>query len=89
MKGWSIEFLPEAEKDLVKFDREIRRRIIDKLDWLLENFENIFPEILTGEFKEFYKLRIGDWRAIYKINWSNNTIIVCYIDKRDKIYKKR
>ena len=88
MKGWSIEFLPEAEKDLVKLDRESRRRIIDKLDWLLENFENIFPEVLTGEFKEFYKLRIGDWRVIYKINWSNNTIIVCYIDKRDKVYKK-
>ena len=88
MKGWSIEFLPEAEKDLAKLDREIRRRIINKLDWLLENFENIFPEVLTGEFKEFYKLRSGDRRIIYKINWSNNTIIVCYIDKRDKVYKK-
>ncbi|MEK7624422.1 MAG: type II toxin-antitoxin system RelE/ParE family toxin, partial [Patescibacteria group bacterium] len=82
-------FLPEAEKDLAKLGREVRRRIIVKLDWLLKNFENILPEVLTGEFKEFYKLRIGDWRVIYKINWANNTIIVCYIDKRDKIYKKR
>jgi mRNA interferase RelE/StbE len=89
MKVWSLGFLPEAERDLAKLDREIRRRIIDKLDWLLENFENILPEVLTGEFREFYKLRIGDWRVIYKINWSNNTIIVCYIDKRDKVYKKR
>ena len=89
MKCWSLEFLVEAEKDLAKLDRDIRRRIIDKLNWLLENFENILPEVLTGEFREFYKLRIGDWRVMYKINWSNKTIIVCYIDRRDKVYKKR
>ena len=37
MKKWSIEFLPEAEKDLAKLDGEIQRRIIDKINWLLEN----------------------------------------------------
>lgn len=89
MKGWFIEFLPEAEKDLAKLDREIRRRIIDKLNWLLENFENIFPEVLIGEFREFYKLRIGDWRVMYKINWLSKTIVIYYIDRRDRVYKKR
>lgn len=44
MKRWSLEFLTEAEKDLLKLDRDIRRRIIDKLSWLLENFENIIQE---------------------------------------------
>lgn len=89
MKKWSIEFLPEAEKDLAKLDSEIQRRIIDKLNWLLENFENILPEVLTGEFRDFYKLRIGDWRTMYKINWLNKTIVICYIDRRDRAYKKR
>lgn len=89
MKGWSLEFLPEAEKDLAKLDRDIRRRVIDKLDWLLKNFEHIFLETLTGEFREFYKLRVGDWRAMYKVNWKNKTITVFYIDRRDKSYKKR
>ncbi|MBI2628446.1 MAG: type II toxin-antitoxin system RelE/ParE family toxin [Candidatus Niyogibacteria bacterium] len=74
---------------MTKFDCEIRRRIIDKLDWLLENFETIFPSVLNSEFREFYKLRIGDWRVIYKINWKEQTIIICYIDRRDKIYKNR
>ena len=89
MKKWSIEFLPEAEKDLAKLDGEIQRRIIDKLNWLLENFENILPEVLTGEFREFYKLRIGDWRTMYKINWLNKTITICYVDRRDRVYKKK
>lgn len=32
MVDWTLKFLPEAEKDLTKFDFDIRRRIIDKLD---------------------------------------------------------
>ncbi|NCN25929.1 type II toxin-antitoxin system mRNA interferase toxin, RelE/StbE family [Candidatus Wolfebacteria bacterium CG18_big_fil_WC_8_21_14_2_50_39_7] len=89
MKRWLLEFTLDAERDLAKLDCEIRRRIIDKLDWLLENFEAIFPSVLSGEFREFYKLRVGDWRVIYKINWEERIIIVCCVDRRDKIYKKR
>ncbi|PIS39450.1 MAG: type II toxin-antitoxin system mRNA interferase toxin, RelE/StbE family [Candidatus Nealsonbacteria bacterium CG08_land_8_20_14_0_20_38_20] len=89
MERWSLEFLLEAERDLARLDREVRRRVIDKLDWLLANFDNILPLSLTGEFKEFYKLRIGDWRAMYKVNWQTHTIFVCYIDRRDKVYRKK
>ena len=87
MKYWSLEFQPTAERDLAKLDWQIRRRIIDKLDWLLKNFDTVVPSILANEFREFYKLRVGDWRIIYKVNWNNCTILVCYIDRRDKIYK--
>ncbi|MEK7146868.1 MAG: type II toxin-antitoxin system RelE/ParE family toxin [Patescibacteria group bacterium] len=87
MKRWLLKFLPEAEKDLMKFDHNVKRRIIDKLDWLLVNCDLIVHLPLTGEFKEFYKLRVGDWRIIYRIDWKINLIIVNYIDRRDKIYK--
>ena len=87
MKHWSLEFQPAVERDLAKLDWQIRRRIIDKLDWLLKNFDTVVPSILANEFREFYKLRVGDWRIIYKVNWNNCTILVCYIDRRDKIYK--
>ena len=89
MKLWSLEFQPEAEKDLAKLDWQVRRRMIDKLDWLLKNFDSVVPLALTNELGEFYKLRVGDWRIIYKINWNSYVIIICYIDRRDKIYKKR
>ncbi len=88
MSSWTVDFLPEAENDLAKLDRPIRRRIIDKIDWLRENFDLITPLPLSGEFKEFYKLRVGNWRVIYKINWRKRIITICYIDRRDKIYKK-
>lgn len=89
MRRWSLDFSSEAERDLSRLDRTVRRRIINKLDWFLENFEAVLPSILVGEFREFYKLRIGDWRVMYKIDWQNRKVEVSYIDHRGKVYKKR
>lgn len=89
MRHWSLDFSLEAERDLESLDHSVRRRIIDKLDWFLENFETLLPSVLIGEFREFYKLRVGDWRVMYKIDWQNHKITVSYIDHRGKAYKKR
>ncbi|MEK7621994.1 MAG: type II toxin-antitoxin system RelE/ParE family toxin [Patescibacteria group bacterium] len=86
---WSIEFKPETEHDLGGLDWIIRRRIIEKLDWFALNFDSLFPISLKGEFKDFSKLRVGDWRVFYQVNWEKHLIIVCYIDRRDKAYKKK
>ena len=89
MSAWKVEFRPRAEGDLSKLDKVIRRRIIEKLDWLAANFENIFPLSLAGEFRDFNKLRVGDWRVFYKISWEGKTIDVCYIEHRSKAYKNK
>jgi len=88
MSNWSLDFTPEAKSDLSKFDKELQRRIIDKLDWLQANFDNIIPSALGGEWVDYFKLRVGDWRVIYKVDWAKNKIIVYLIDRRDKIYKR-
>jgi mRNA interferase RelE/StbE len=89
MGAWLVEFLPQAESDLARIDRVAKKRIIGKLGWLAKNFDEIIPLGLGGEFKEFYKLRIGDWRLIYQVDWKGSGIVVCYIDRRDTVYKKR
>ena len=89
MSEWSLEFEFDAEGDLAKLDKETQKRIIEKLDWFLKNFNLLFPLPLHSEWRNFYKLRIGDYRVVYQINWVKNLIKVCYIDKRDKIYKRK
>lgn len=89
MPKWSLDFTPEAQEDLYKLDRELQRRVIAKLDWLQANFNNIIPSALRRDGQRFFKLRVGDWRVIYKVNWDKNAIIVYIIDRRDKIYKRR
>ena len=89
MSSWRAAFRSRAEGDLAKLDNVIQGRIIEKLDWLVANVENIFPIILTGEFRDFNKLRVGDWRVFYKILWRERVIDVCYIEHRSKAYKRR
>ncbi len=89
MSKWRLNFTPEAETDLEKLDKKLQRRIIDKLDWLLVNFDKIVPSALGGSWQGYFKLRVGDWRILYKIDWSKDLVIVYLIDRRDKIYKRR
>ncbi|MBI2278662.1 MAG: type II toxin-antitoxin system RelE/ParE family toxin [Candidatus Brennerbacteria bacterium] len=88
MGRWSLGFTRSAEEDLAQLDRPVRRRIIDKLEWLSAHFDGIIPSALHAEFREFYKLRVGDWRVVYKIEWRKYSIMICYIDRRDRVYKK-
>lgn len=89
MEYWSLRFSVDAERDLAKLDLTTRRRIIKRLDWFLDHLDSLIPSALTGEFREFYKFRVGDWRVIYKIHWKHKVIIVHYITNRDKVYKQK
>jgi mRNA interferase RelE/StbE len=89
MPKWILDFTPEAERDFKKLDKSLKKRISEKLDWLLKNFDNLIPSPLSGKWQGFFKLRVGDWRVIYKVEWGKKKIIVYLIDRRDKIYKRK
>ena len=69
MPEWSLEFTKRAEKDLDSVDRPVRVRIVEKLEWLLENFDSLFPAPLAAEWSDFFKLRVGDWRVVYRVDY--------------------
>ncbi|KKR62141.1 hypothetical protein A2643_02130 [Candidatus Nomurabacteria bacterium RIFCSPHIGHO2_01_FULL_39_220] len=89
MSKWSVEFTNEADKDLSQLDKSVRRRILDKIDWLENNFGGILPTVLTADFRDYFKLRVGDWRIFYQVDWYRNIITIQYIDHRSKAYKRR
>jgi mRNA interferase RelE/StbE len=62
-----IEWTEAAVKDLEKLDKLIALRILNKITWFGRSFEHLIPEPLSGEFKQTYKLRVGDWIVIYTI----------------------
>lgn len=88
MAQWLINFTEEAESDIGLLDGKIRTRVLDKIGWLCDNFEMVNHLPLGYGWQGFFKLRVGDWRVIYEIDYSDNEITVHCIDHRSKIYKK-
>jgi mRNA interferase RelE/StbE len=85
---YSVEFTDEAEKDLARIDKNTAQRILNKLRWLAENFDMIKPERLKGElWKDKFKLRVGDYRVIYSVDFDKKIITVHLIGHRSEIYK--
>ena len=87
MKKYQVDFRDEALEDLDKLDKAVAQRVLNKIRWISENFDNITPERLSGDFRELYKLRIGDWRVGYTVH--SELITIHIVDHRGKIYKSK
>ena len=86
---YEVEFTDDAETDLTRLSKDIAQRILKKLRWLAENFELITPEPLTAQWQGFFKLRVGDYRALYTFNQEEHRITVHLVKHRREVYKTR
>jgi mRNA interferase RelE/StbE len=88
MKKWQLKLTKTAKHDFDNLERSIKKSVKNKLKWLQENFERISYLPLRGELKGLFKLRVGDYRIIYEIDWENGVICILAIDHRKNIYKR-
>jgi mRNA interferase RelE/StbE len=85
---FDLRIQDEALQELEHLDKASRKRIIQKIRWLQQNIGNITPLRLSGNFAGFYKLRVGDYRAIYEIIQEKQIIVVHIIGHRRDVYEK-
>lgn len=85
---YRIEFRPEARDDLRNLDSAVRYRILKRIQWLGQHFEEISPDALAGEeWEGFFKLRAGDYRIIYAVDAQVKKLIIRAIGHRRDIYR--
>ena len=83
---FSVEFGSEAKRFLKKADKEIVRRIIEKIEKLkLEPFPSDVKRVV-GRKDKIFRIRVGDYRIQYSIFYDKNVILISDIDKREKAY---
>jgi mRNA interferase RelE/StbE len=84
---YELKFLGKAADDLRKIDRVHQRIIKEKLLILAEN-----PEALKNNIKklaadeDFYRLRVGSYRIIFKKEDKRLIILILRIGHRKEIY---
>ena len=82
-----LMFTADAKEDLAKLEKPTARQIFAKLHWLAENFDSLSPEPLTGDLRGIYKLRVGDYRALY--TFDKQQLIVHFVHHRREVYKSK
>lgn len=89
LHNWQFDITDTGRTDLDQLGTVTRQRVLEKLRWFTDNFSNITPLPLGGRWRGFFKLRVGDWRIVYEVNYDTRRITVHGIDNRDKIYKRK
>ncbi|MEW5828829.1 MAG: type II toxin-antitoxin system RelE/ParE family toxin [Chloroflexota bacterium] len=87
MKTYRIILTSEAQTDLRKIASATRTRLLDKLEWVGENLELIQHQALQGEeWKGCFKYRVGDYRVIYRIDYSSTSVFILKVGHRRDVY---
>jgi mRNA-degrading endonuclease RelE of RelBE toxin-antitoxin system len=55
-----LEFTEEAKKDLAKLEKSTARQVFSKLRWLVENFDSLSQEPLTGDLRGSINYALGN-----------------------------
>jgi mRNA interferase RelE/StbE len=82
---YRIEFTEKSKENLHKFPKNIQETILKAIQQRL----TVGPEIgkpLVREWKNHRRLRVGDYRIIYKIIDDRLVVLIVEIDNRRDIY---
>jgi len=78
-------FAREFDSDLFKLPPQVRNRIQDKLDELGSRLSTFPHYRMTGVDR--YRLRVGDYRVIYRFDSNRNEIYLIALGHRREVYR--
>ncbi len=76
----------QAKKFLRHAEADVRERIADRIIILAKNPYDREAKKLEGSKEKLFRVRVGDFRILYEIDYRKGFLNVVKIDKRDRIY---
>ena len=74
-----------SKKFLKKADKVIVKRVIEKIEKLRENPVIHDTKTVEGS-KGLFRVRVGDYRILYEVDYRNNLLGIIKIDKKPRVY---
>ena len=88
--AWKVEFDKAAERELVKLDAAVARRILKFLEHRVaetENPRNLGEPLRGSRIGELWKYRVVDYRVIVNIEDHHLIVLVVKIGNRRDVYR--
>jgi mRNA interferase RelE/StbE len=88
--AWSIEFDPDARRELEKLDKPVSDRILKFLRERIAPLDDprSIGERLQGPLRQYWKYRVGDYRLICSLKEDRLAVIVVRLGHRREIYNR-
>jgi mRNA interferase RelE/StbE len=84
--SYKVEFTATGIENLEELSPPIQERMLRKIRWLSENFEEVSPQSLSANLSGLFKLRVSDYRVIYSFDSEMKLITVHKIGHRRDVY---
>ena len=84
-KLYTLCFDSKAKKDLKSIDKTWQLHILDKIESTLTTHPKSGKK-LVGNLSPYWRLRVGNYRVIYKIVENTVTVVVLKIKHRKEVY---
>ena len=84
---FKLEWHEDVFDDLKDLDKDIARKIVNRVKEYLTQDPLKIGKPLKGQFSGLWKYRYGDYRVIYVIDLETETIKILKIRHRKDVYK--
>ena len=86
MGNYSVEIKKSAAKEIAKLQKPVLKRVLEKIQALASEPRPAGCKKLSGDEK--YRVRVGDYRILYKIEDDVLIVYVVKVGHRQSIYEK-
>lgn len=83
---FDIKYSRQAVKFLKSLDKKLVLRILRKIEKLKEEPILHDSKTVEGYSEKLFRVRVGDYRILYEVDYKNNLIGIVKIEKRARAY---
>ena len=84
---FSVDYSKQAEKFLEKAEKSLLKRLLKKMEDLRSDPHPRESKMVQGYKEKLFRVRVGDYRILYEVDYMKNKIGVVKIDDRPRVYE--
>jgi mRNA interferase RelE/StbE len=85
--AWKVEFLPSARRELLALVEPDREHVRDAIRSLADDPTPPDSIPMRGKGTGLHRLRVGDYRVVYRVQEQRVRVLVIRIGHRSEVYR--